>query len=291
MTTNSNLKHIHCIVTRFSFRFREDHPYDKLLDPKRLDERVRIFRQYCFPSVANQECKDFYWILIVDPLLPEEYREQLYAIFNDFYESPLYEKRGPRKIWLHTWDWSIHNLANIDWIMEHFSEQQPKYLITTRLDDDDSLAVNFTKMIRSNLEKSKINSFKYISYTVGYYYYSQKNTLRIQRVPLIAIGLTLITDISKYPMCVYLGNHTKIPSYLKTPNRHAKMNALYLENNDLPVTQRQYLSRIELIRGGNPMWIRNVHDYNLQKNIARHYNKRQNLDKIKEVLWRKFRIK
>lgn len=300
------MSYLHCIITRFSYRFKKDSPIEPLLSEKRLDERIRLFKQYCFPSIINQSNPKFYWIIIVDPALPMKYREQLENLINEYKDSELYSKKGPRDIWLHTWDWDHNVLGQIDWILQYFvadwnhkqelledpSEwKNPKYLITTRLDDDDSLVYNFTNIIKSHLTRvPKINDFRYLSFCNGYHFYSTKKTLRLTKVPMIALGLTLITVIDKYPLCVYLGSHTRIPMFIKKPEINKIMEHYVRKNKDYPITRKKILDRLNVVRGGSPIYVRNVHDFNLQKNISRHHNRSQDFNKIKGIMKDKFNV-
>jgi Putative rhamnosyl transferase len=276
---------LHVIITRFSYRFRKDDLVDKLLNPARLDHRIDIFKQYCFPSIINQNIGNFYWILIVDPLLPVKYRQKLQELIDNHKKTSL--NKGPRDIWLHNWDWDINKLENIDWILNYF-DNKPKYLITTRLDDDDALSYDFIKMVQHNLKLDDTVPFKYFSYSIGWHFYTNRNVLKQSRNPMIALGLSLITDINKYPICVYLGNHTRIPRYLKTPDSHSKLFALYKRNGDLPTSIQQVQKRLCVVKMGEPMWLRTIHGFNLQPNLKQH-NKRFNPQKPKVPIQYKIR--
>lgn len=290
--------YLHCIITRFSFRFREDQSILPLLSDERLNERISIFKNYCFPSIINQINPNFYWILIIDPMLPNEYRDRLLELIREFKESDLYQTRGPRDIWLYTWDWQRDDRlgqGKIEWILSHFNQnpewKEPTYLITTRLDDDDSLVDNFTKLVKDHITKApKITNFRYLSYCIGYQFYSKTLSLKKTRAPMIALGLTLITVIKKWPICVYLGSHTKIPVYIKKPETNEVMFNLSKKNKDLPITNQKIMDRLLLIRTGNPIYVRNVHDFNLQKNIGKHNAKTSNTKLVKDILRKNFHV-
>lgn len=262
---------VHCIITRFSYRFSKDDPIDPLLSEERLNHRLKIFMKYCWPSIINQTSNNFYWIIIIDPLLPDKYKLYLINLIKEFYRSADYNKLGPRQIILHMWDWDKDKLEQIDWILNYFDSQSiPKYLITTRLDDDDALAKTLVKQIQSNLSNKheKITDFLYLSYCYGYYYYSNSHNLKAIKKPLIALGLSLITHIKKWPMCVYLGSHTKIPIYLQTCEKNKYFNELCIKNKqqfDMTST------RLKIIKTNNasPCWVRTIHGYNLQENLKK----------------------
>lgn len=314
----------HVIITRFSFRFRESDPKFPLMSEKRLMERIRIFRDFCFPSIAGQTNKNFSWILIIDPELPEKFRLELMSIFEDFRKTPAYESHGPRNLWLHEWNWEKYNLGKIDWILPYIScnnleegeidegeidegeideNKQPlseklgfKYLVTTRLDDDDCLHFNFVDNVARQVQRPardlrEVSGFRYLSYCHGYQYQVNSKILRRTRIPLIALGLTLIAEVDKYPLCAYFGNHKKIEQYVRKPDTHPEMLALYQKNRDLPVDKKQILNRLLFIRSKEPAYVRNVHEFNLQKNIPRHkYQSNTHLRMISKVMKDYFQV-
>lgn len=288
-------------MTRFSFRFKQDDPVDKLLSDERLDERIRLFEKFCYASITNQNNKNFYWILIIDPLLSQKYIDRLSDLINKHKKSLHYANKGPREIWLHTWNWEESTgikLGKVDWILSYFDSEivkKTKYMITTRLDDDDCLVNNFIDLVNKQLNKKPyIKGFRYISFSVGYQHYVKRQALRLHKLPMIALGLTLITELNKYPMCVYLGCHTHIIGYIKDPTKHKQMLELYERNKDYSknpnVLRNQLQERLTVIRTGGPIWVRNVHDFNLQKNIGRNVTTKQDIGKNKIILKEKFNV-
>lgn len=290
---------IHCIITRFSFRFSKNDPVDKLLSDERMEHRLKVFTKYCWPAIINQRCNNFYWIIIIDPLLPDKHKLYMINLINEFYRSANYDKYGPRKVILHMWDWDKNKLERIDWILDYFDPATiPKYLITTRLDDDDALSKNFVKQIQSHLHLSNknevITDFLYLSYCFGYYYYSNSHSLKTTKAPMIALGLSLITHIKKWPMCVYMGNHTRIPIYLRTPETHKYFSELCTKNK-MPLTKSGMgKTRLKVIKTGTtPMWVRTIHGYNLQPNLKKLYENqktRQADQKMKSIFYDLFNI-
>tara|TARA_R100001163_G_scaffold64213_2_gene57926 strand:+ start:95 stop:1042 length:948 start_codon:yes stop_codon:yes gene_type:complete len=312
----STLSYIHCIVTRFSFRFKPDDPTEKLLNKDRLDERLRLFKKYCWSSIINQTGTNFYWVIIIDPLLPEHYILELNNLIQSHKSSPEYNKRGPRNVWLHKWDWEIptgFKLGEINWILDYFKTipdperdgeriintqwKSPRYLITTRLDDDDCLVNGFINLVQKQFKAGgHVRGLRYLSFAVGYQHYVEQKALRMYRLPMIALGLTLIAEIEKYPICVYLGCHTHIPKYLKDPKKHSQMFKYYMRNKEYPNTlalaRKMTAERLWVIKTGGPVWVRNVHDFNLQKNIGRSIGRGRgnNAETVKKIMKSKFGV-
>jgi hypothetical protein len=271
-----SINYEHVIITRFSYRFRKDTPVGGLFDEKRLLRRFQLFESFCLPSVLSQINPNFYWVIIVDEELPTHYLDILWKAIAAFYSSSLYANRGPRQIFVHRWDYSS-TLAHIDWLQKLIPLTK-KYLITTRFDDDDSLSRDFTNQVADSLlGKSlgktsltgSITGFKLITFSNGYYWYHQPNLtygiFKATNRPWIAIGLTLITEREKYPMTVYFGNHTKLTQYIRNWKQHALLRG-YIEANHDEYDVKHAADRYVVIRKNNPVYIRSVHDHNLQQN-------------------------
>ena len=56
---NSDLKIIHIIITRFTLNHHDDSTKDYTLN------EIRVMKKYLLPSLENQSCKDFIWILML----------------------------------------------------------------------------------------------------------------------------------------------------------------------------------------------------------------------------------
>lgn len=58
----------HFIATRFNLKIEEWNTAKDgsvVLTEKWLEERFNLFEKYCFPSVANQSIKNFYWLIFL----------------------------------------------------------------------------------------------------------------------------------------------------------------------------------------------------------------------------------
>jgi hypothetical protein len=132
----------HVVITRFSYRHSGNHgsgPVWKLqvdpLDPRRLDSRFLIFEVTCLPSLAAQSCQDYDWIIIIDQKLPDSYITRLRRLIAD----------RPRTV-IHTHS-ADDNLRGVGWLKPYVMGQ-PKYLITTNVDDDDALPRQYIEALQ-----------------------------------------------------------------------------------------------------------------------------------------------
>lgn len=119
----------HVVMTRFNLAtpgreaaFRNQ--------PDWLEGRFDLFERYCLPSLAAQDDQDFDWIIYFDDQTPAAIRERIEADrkirpFHPYY-TPLFPAEG--------WRNSILELVGAD---------RGDALLTTNLDNDDGLAVDY----------------------------------------------------------------------------------------------------------------------------------------------------
>ena len=269
-----NVNYSHFIITRFSFRFKITDPVGNLFKDDRMNRRFDLFEAFCFPSIIKQSNPNFYWIIVTDLLLPNKYMNKLNYLIAKFYNSDDYKTHGPRQIFVHKWNYQ-YTMSDPLWINNQILPITTKYLITTRFDDDDSLSNKFTQLIADELS-TQIHGFRLISYQQGFYWYPHPNLeyglYKSSTRPFIAIGLTLIVEYNKYPLTIYFGNHTRLAYFIKNPEEHKLIKKLYTLNNDF-VDDNNYSDRVHLVKKTLPIYIRTVHDHNLQKNEKNKYLK------------------
>jgi len=121
----------HYILTRFNLGLYTTNPH-KIADPDQwMQHRIALFRKYTLPSLQDQTCQDYTWLLGFDPETPNKYLEPFQiAGIKICYERPDF--------------WLKQQTAKDDW------------LITSRLDNDDILLPDFVieiqKAFRSQRE-------------------------------------------------------------------------------------------------------------------------------------------
>jgi hypothetical protein len=99
-----------------------------------LENRVELFEQYCAPTVANQT-RPVTWIIYLDPESPSWLTDRL---------APLSDRGLFRPI--------LRASVNQDELMADIRDTVPEpgdILITTNLDNDDGLAVDFSERLQS----------------------------------------------------------------------------------------------------------------------------------------------
>ncbi len=127
----------HVLMTRFNLATpgRESALRNR---PGWLAQRFDLFERYCLPSVAAQSRRDFYWVIYFDKDTPAEFKTRIGALRAIFPFTPLFTGLFPPEGWRES--------------LDRLFPQKTPMLLTTRLDNDDSLASDFVARLHSAMD-------------------------------------------------------------------------------------------------------------------------------------------
>jgi hypothetical protein len=137
----------HIVITRFSYRGREvfkrvaGPPFHRTEDPletKRLDIRFMLFELTCLPSVLAQVEQGFDWVLLVDRALPASYLARLRSLVSI-----------RKATFIHPFD-PQSDPGTLAWLRGYLPAETDR-VVTSNLDDDDSLPTRFTAALQECL--------------------------------------------------------------------------------------------------------------------------------------------
>jgi len=114
------------------------------MDETWLAGRFKLFENYCLPSLKAQKCKNFKWLVYFDTDTPESYREKIDSIQRSF------ENFSPRFI-----QGMSHLLSSVKADIGSDATDN-SVIITTRLDNDDSLSETFIEQVQSFIKNKSI---------------------------------------------------------------------------------------------------------------------------------------
>lgn len=161
----------HFFLTRFNLLlWKNDKEGNLVRTTKWLDHRFSLFEKYCLPSIKNQTCQDFEWIVLFDSTTPEKYKERVYK----------YKKECPQFIPIFVEPANGRYFAEIfrKEIVKRITETlkgDEKRVLTTYLDNDDALNVRFVENLKERASTVSDGTFFY--YDKGYQYYVDGNYL------------------------------------------------------------------------------------------------------------------
>ncbi|MBN2715713.1 MAG: hypothetical protein JXX14_07640 [Deltaproteobacteria bacterium] len=216
-----NYKHI--VFTRFNVRITKDMNIpSRGLNDDWLTRRIEFFEQFCLPSLHGQSNQNFLWFVLLDTQSPDWLKQKMreYSEWENF--KPIYLNGSHSEADGCTEELKIEIRKEIP--------DSCKYLITSRVDNDDALATGYIQLVQNQFKEQQ----SAIAFTspFGYQY----------------IGRRLYVDFSRDNHFVSMIEPYH-PGSFKTVIARAH-NYLYT------VCELQYIWTI-------PMWVEHVHDHNL----------------------------
>lgn len=130
----------HLLVTRFNLVFENwstDRNNSPVLTESWLEQRFDLFLNYCFPSVKNQLNQSFKWLVFFDIGTPEYYRKIIKGLENSYSNFIPIFIDGHKSL----------EKELLFYVETH--ETKEKFILTTRIDNDDIIHCEFIDVIQS----------------------------------------------------------------------------------------------------------------------------------------------
>ena len=183
------MKPAHYILTRFNLGL-----YDRDIDHAAwMKSRIKLFERYTLPSMMRQIEMDWTWVLCFDHRTPSQY-----LVRYDYMDNI-----------------SVSHESPVDWMLENVDIG--RWLITTRLDNDDYVESNFTSMIKAEFDRTTkvVDTMgRVLDTSTGLYYDSGRTEPNSMFLSLIEPGNVCKTcyDLQHTHMPAKY-NSVKIPHY------------------------------------------------------------------------------
>lgn len=239
----------HYIITRFNlpvFAKKVNKAVTSTaISEEYLDNRFPLFESYCLPSIKNQTCQNFKWLVLFDINTPQRFKnwaERMHQEYPNFipcyfdidkYNNltedyfALYKKDYAR---LHESDEGhvneteeiIHHVMTPAFIRDEIrklSNTIPDYYITTRIDNDDA----FHKDMIATVQKMFLENPKRVLYDFPYLYKYVLHQGVVYKFPLINGHFsTLVEPGSITPNYVVYWNHLHVERFVDTIHMNMK---------------------------------------------------------------------
>lgn len=116
-----------------------------------LEERFELFETVCLPSVAQQTNQNFTWIIYFDTDTPVQFRKRIAQLQEKFAFNAYFTELFPAS----GWSTSLIELV----------APKTDYVLTTRLDNDDALTVDFVDRLHTAVAQndSVIGAYNFTS--------------------------------------------------------------------------------------------------------------------------------
>lgn len=138
-------KFTHYLVTRFNVpveRWQHDKSGHATLDDAWFDHRLDLFSTYCLPSVFHQTNQDFQWLIYCDPKISPSQLLKLSKLIANVTRFTIRMADSLERM--------------LDDLRQLISEAGTPYVITSRLDNDDAIAIDFIHDIQSRYEEKDL---------------------------------------------------------------------------------------------------------------------------------------
>ena len=150
----------HFILTRFNLLlWNRDKEGNPVRTREWLEHRFKLFEQYCLPSVANQTCKNFEWIVLFDSKTPDAFKEKIMELQARCLQlRPVFVEPENGRYFAEIFRSEVSRRMNA------------QRVITTYLDNDDALNIHFVEDIQKRASALRDGTF--INYTEGCQFYT-----------------------------------------------------------------------------------------------------------------------
>lgn len=185
----------HYLITRFNLK-NPDWDVTKnnetLLTDEWMEDRMWLFENFCFPSVAAQTNKNFNWLLFFDTSTPEKYKKAI---------ADLISSRANIKAFY------INGMPEFYPAIQQFISEDSKdtpYLITSRIDNDDCIHKNFIDEVQ---QKFKSQDYQAIDIIQGYSLQVKPRFILGKKEHIFNPFISLI-EKNESPKTVWFNDHT-----------------------------------------------------------------------------------
>ena len=198
--------------------------YEDPLLPANLEFRFKLFEVFCLPGILKQTSQSFKWVILKDKDLPEKYLQRLKKLVE-----------GMQNIYLHTFD-PVVSLESMAWLKPYLDDER-EWLITTNLDDDDVLPLNYIETIQFDIQSSALNDRLPVVKIYATTNVRQWDAISSHKSPfgLICnklpapsnIGFSLLVNKGLYDLTVWKLRHVLAESYFEKPVKQLNKNVEY----------------------------------------------------------------
>lgn len=218
-------KFTHYLVTRFNVpveRWQRDKSGHTTLDDAWFDHRLDLFSTYCLPSVLHQTNQNFQWLIYCDQGISPSQLLKLSKLIAD-----------ETRFTIRMADSLESMLADLRQLI---SQAGTPYVITSRLDNDDAIVIDFIQDVQSHFkEEDKI----LLHFDDGIAYDCIYRIATRMQTKVHNTFTSLVERTSAEMLTIYGFHHTAIPASVE----------------------------IMHIPGGEH-WLKVIHDRNLRSRLA-----------------------
>lgn len=230
----------HFLITFFNLKiWKEDKTHHATQTPEWLEERFRLFEEFCLPSVERQTNKNFIWLCLFDKDTPAEFKQRVDGYAQKIAQMrPCYYSADEASEYLSK-DEKVRSRF-IRTTVRELLDDDDEFVITSNLDNDDALNVDYIERVQRQFLADRRHTL--YSFVRGMQYFVKLDAVVAMRYPHNHF-LTLVEDAKSDFRTVKFYTHGKARKVL--PNVDITDKAYWLEvvhghniSNDLRITSR-----------------------------------------------------
>jgi len=143
----------HYLITRFNLRadyWDVTKNNEQLLTDEWMDNRMWLFEKFCFPSVVGQSNQNFEWVIYFDTNTKEVYKNRILNLVENHKNVKVFFVDAMPSF--------------MPELLKYIAEQTKgiPYLITTRIDNDDSIHVDFINEVQKQFKQQDYRAIDFI---------------------------------------------------------------------------------------------------------------------------------
>jgi len=175
----------HYLVTRFNIKKNNwrEKVAEKSSWSRWMYKRVKMFEKYCLPSVLNQTTKNFKWIICIDTDTTNKYTKYFDELDHKYEIVNILE---------------VPNISKLTDVLKSeiksSVKNEYKYIVTTRLDNDDCIDRRYMGKIQDEVEKKNTDI---LSMEKGYQLLLGKNKYLREKITHKGPFMSMVEDINK----------------------------------------------------------------------------------------------
>jgi len=185
----------HYLITRFNLKNPEwdvTKNNETLLTDEWMEDRMWLFENFCFPSVAAQTNKNFNWLLFFDTTTPEKYKKAIADLISNHANIKAFYINGMPEFY-----------PSIQQFISEDSKGIP-FLITSRIDNDDCIHKNFINEVQ---HKFKSQDYEAVDIIKGYSLQVKPRFILGKKEHIFNPFISLI-EKNEEPKTVWFNDHT-----------------------------------------------------------------------------------
>ncbi len=184
----------HYLITRFNLRnpnWDVTKNNETLLNEDWMSSRIKLFENYCLPSVIAQTNKNFTWLLYFDTSTSGFYKDVIKKLTENHSNILVFFINGMDQFYP-----EIKSFIDVN-------SKQSDYLITSRIDNDDCIHKDFINEVQKKFDKQ---SFQAIDIIQGYSLQVEPEYILGKKEHIFNPFISLIEE-NKNPKTVWENDH------------------------------------------------------------------------------------